>query len=113
MPSHRHRRRERGFDAALRLAGVAARRAGLPRPTALLRRLDPEAPRARRRTAAAFGLRAAAARRVAGRTVLLVDDVLTTGVTVRKCHDLLAAAGAREIRIAVLARTPRRERTTL
>lgn len=43
--------------------------------------------------------------RAKGRDILLVDDVLTTGATLRQCSEACLAGGARSVRIAVLART--------
>lgn len=40
-----------------------------------------------------------------GKTVLLVDDVLTTGTTVNECSKVLLKAGAKEIRVLTLARS--------
>jgi predicted amidophosphoribosyltransferase len=42
--------------------------------------------------------------RVAGRRVLLVDDVVTTMSTVNECARVLADAGVAEVRIAAVAR---------
>lgn len=44
---------------------------------------------------------------VAGKTVLLLDDVLTTGSSMRACRWLLAEAGAQEVKPLALARTVR------
>ena len=41
--------------------------------------------------------------RVAGRTLILVDDVTTTGATVRECAKVLMEAGAKDVRAITLA----------
>jgi ComF family protein len=44
---------------------------------------------------------------VKGRTVLLVDDVMTTGSTVHECARVLKRGGAREVLVATVARAHR------
>lgn len=46
-------------------------------------------------------------KKVAGRRLVLVDDVMTTGATARACSRTLLQAGAESVSVLVLARTPR------
>jgi ComF family protein len=109
VPLHPRRLRERGFNQSALLAEEIARRAGrMACPDALVRRVD-TAPQAgltaaarRRNVEEAFAVRRRAS--VAGRTVVLVDDVVTTGATARACARRLAEAGAGEVRLLTVAR---------
>ncbi len=58
----------------------------------------------RRNVAAAFEVPAARAKRIAGRRILLIDDVMTTGATLEGCTRALLKAGAACVDVAVVAR---------
>ncbi|MCD8140334.1 MAG: ComF family protein [Planctomycetaceae bacterium] len=97
---HPKRRRERGFDQAAVLAERVARTCGLEWSSACLERVRWTVPQAslgrgQRLTNLEGAFRADPA--VAGRRVLLVDDVMTTGATMAECARVLKAAGARAV----------------
>jgi ComF family protein len=113
VPVHAERRRERGFDQAELVASVAGRELALPVAAVLERRrattAQSELDRVQRATnvRGAFAVRLdPQAGRLAGRWVVLVDDVATTGATLASCGAALLAAGA----LAVSAVTVARER---
>jgi ComF family protein len=109
VPSHRSRRLQRGFDAAGELARELARRLDRPCSLRTLAKTRPTPPqmglsRAERlqNVQGSFAVRRPAD--VRGRLVLLVDDVMTTCSTAAECARALRAAGAREVRVASVAR---------
>ncbi len=111
VPLHPRRRGERGFDQAALLAVQVAREVGRPyRPTAARRLRHGPAQaslsRAERLQSASLAF-SADPRQVAGAAVLLVDDVVTTGATLRACREALLAAGARRVDALCLARAER------
>jgi predicted amidophosphoribosyltransferase len=101
-PTGGGRRRRRGFDQAELLARALARRWGLP-CRATLRRL-PGPPQAGRRGAERRANPELTALGPSPRAVLVVDDVATTGATLTAAARALRAAGAVEVRAAVVAR---------
>lgn len=115
VPLHRRRLRERGFNQALLLVRRWPRAAGEPRvplECSVLVRTRATAPQAgldrrARRTniSGAFAVRSPA--RVAGRRLLLVDDVITTGATVAECARVLKQSGAARVDVLALARVVR------
>ena len=96
------------------LANARGRAAGVEVCPDLLQRIRPTAPQdgmtvAQRidNVAGAIRLNPRQAARAPGRTVLLVDDVMTSGATLAACARVLLAAGAGEVRVLVLARVVR------
>lgn len=107
VPLHPKRLKKRGYNQALELARPLARALRAPLDTGLLQRV--------RMTPPQQGLTATERKRnlheafqvnpeVAGLRVLLVDDVMTTGETVRECSRKLLLGGAAEIQVAVVGR---------
>ncbi len=110
VPLHRWRLWWRRFNQSAYLAQHLAAAAGKPYRPDLLERvratrsqvgLDHEA--RRKNVRRAFRLAAEAAGEVAGRRVLLVDDVMTTGATAGACAEALKAAGVARVDVLSFA----------
>jgi len=109
VPLHPAKERARGFNQAQLLAQRLAKIKRVPllkrrlvkiRPTEAQTSLDGRSRETNLR--GAFTVRRPAA--VKGKTLLLVDDVYTTGSTIRECGAVLREAGAREVRAITIAR---------
>lgn len=110
VPLHPRRLRERGFNQSLLLARHVASHLNVDLDFLSLRRIRYTQPQTglkkderRKNVKKAFGL--LDPKVVKGRTVVLVDDVTTTGNTLNECARILKRAGAEDIYCAVLART--------
>jgi ComF family protein len=113
VPLHRGRLFRRRYNQAALLAKAVGRIANVPCAVdALVRRRataslgEKSAAERVAEVAGAFAVRASRASRLAGKRVLLVDDVMTSGATANACASVLLAAGAAAVDVLVAARVP-------
>ena len=113
VPLHWRRQWQRGFNQSELLARAMAARYGIPVVRALRRvratvsQAGLSNTRRRENVAMAFACRRGA-RAVAGKRILLIDDVLTTGSTAAACARALKRAGAAKVALLAVARVDRR-----
>lgn len=109
VPLHPERLRQRGYDQALELARPLARGFGLPLAAGVLRRVRATAAQselgAGARSHNVRGAFSAAAGALPDH-VALVDDVMTTGATLRECARALRRAGVARVDLWAAARAP-------
>jgi len=109
VPMHRARRRQRGYNQAALLALALSRHAGVDIDEGILvklaeRETQASLPKAARRTNVRGAY--AAVERAKGLRILLIDDIATTGETLRGCALELQRRKARGVAALVVARTP-------
>ncbi len=109
VPLHHVRRRTRGYNQSAILAHELGRRIGSPVASRLLKRIRPTATQtnltAKQRLSNVVGaFQHGREKRLAGRRVLLVDDVMTTGATVNACAKTLKEGGAASVHVVTAAR---------
>ena len=120
VPLHAGRLLARRYNQAAELARPLARRHRLVYLPDALRRARATASQAgksasgrRRNVAGAFRVPDGQKRRVEGRAILLVDDVLTTGATAEACARALLRAGAARVDLAVVAKVRETETASI
>ncbi len=113
VPLHPRRKRERGFNQAEELAQIASKELGLPVLNALARLRYTETQVHMQRNQRLHNMRGAVGLkcpkrlldRLAGATVYLIDDVLTTGATAQECARVLKKdAGAAKVVVVTVCR---------
>jgi ComF family protein len=114
VPLHWRRLMLRRYNQAAWLGYALQQTTGIACAPHLLRRVRPTRPQARMRREErlknlkrAFAVPPKFLSQVAGKKVLLVDDVMTTGATLNACAQTLRAAGAAKIYALTLAHTVR------
>lgn len=109
VPMSGKKRRERGFNQAAELARSISAHTGVPYRELLVKRMETQvqhhltAEERRANVLGAYDLRRNAP--VAGKKILLVDDVYTTGSTVTECAKILMFGGASYVYILCAAIT--------
>jgi predicted amidophosphoribosyltransferase len=111
---HRSRIRSRGYNQSEILGRRLAKRLDTGFRDDVLNREQNSVPQSEQPTASArhnaikgaFTVRAGSSKHIGGRRVLLVDDVFTTGSTVKAAAETLKAAGASWVGAAVLTVQP-------
>lgn len=106
VPLHWRRHRQRGFNQAAELARPLARRLGLPlwQGVRRVRHSPPQSGLTEQQRRLNLSNVFATSARSPWRSVLIVDDVITTGTTVRELAVTLRRAGVRKIAVAAVAR---------
>jgi ComF family protein len=110
IPMHPLRERQRGYNQAALLAAPVAEILGVPLLPAKAVRRKRRPPQVglssevrRRNVQSAFRVSERDESLIAGRHILVIDDVFTTGATVNACAEALRSAGSARIFIATLA----------
>ena len=112
VPLHRWRLLARRFNQSALLAATVSRDSGtawipnlMVRARATKSRARLSANERRKNVRSAFRVRKRHAELVRGKTILLVDDVITTGATAEACAQALLRSGAAGVDVLTLART--------
>lgn len=117
VPLHRWRLLGRRYNQAALMGNVMSKAMGKSMVAdALLRtrstpsqgHLKPD--ERKKNVSKAFAMNPKRAANIVGKTILLIDDVYTTGATVRECAKILLAAGANEVAVLSLARVVKSSR---
>jgi ComF family protein len=111
VPLHRWRLFRRRYNQSAVIGHYLARETGVRLAVDALRRVRSTPPQGhmgardrKKNVRNAFDLNPARAENVQGKTVILIDDVYTTGSTVRECTKTLLKGGAAKVHVLCVAR---------
>jgi ComF family protein len=108
VPLHPRRLRERGFNQILLLVKEISSRTGIPYGKTILQKKKPTLPQVtlsgmERERGVRGAFHVIRREGLVGKSVLLVDDVYTTGATVNECSKVLRRGGAKRVDVLTLA----------
>ena len=109
VPLHIKRLRQRGFNQSLILAQALAKKWQIPINFSLLKRhkftlTQTGLNKAERNKNIKGAFEVSSKKNIAGKNVILIDDVYTTGATINECAKILTKAGAKKVTVLTLAR---------
>ncbi|MDW3228262.1 MAG: ComF family protein [Acidobacteriota bacterium] len=109
VPLHKEREKKRGFNQSELLSREISKLSSIPVMKSNLIKTKPTPAQvsleaAERKSNLRGVFKVKRPEKIAGRTLLLIDDVFTTGSTIKECTKELKKAGAREVRVITLAR---------
>jgi ComF family protein len=109
VPLHIKRLRERGFNQSLVLARALEKKRRIPVSFSLLKRhkftlTQTGSNRNERKQNIKGAFEVTDRKKIAGKNIILVDDVYTTGATINECSKTLIRAGAQKVAVLTLAR---------
>lgn len=115
VPISKQRLRKRGYDQVELIAKAVARELGTPAQSTLIKirhtQTQSSLPDASHRRANVLGAFAVEdPKRIAGKRILLLDDIITTGATSSECARVLLTAGAKEVYCAAVAAHPNKKK---
>lgn len=108
VPLHRKKLRKRGYNQSLMFAKGLSESANIPVESGIIARTiynqsQTHKSKEERQKSVSNIFQIMEPEKVAGKSILLVDDVITTGATLEACGVLLLNAGCRELSIATMA----------
>jgi len=109
VPLYRDRERERGFNQSQLLAALVAKHYNIPFKENILVRTRKTRPqfdlkKSERFTNVVGAFRMSREENISGKTILLIDDILTTGATVSECAKALKEGEAKRVFVLTLSR---------
>ena len=112
VPMHRRKLRSRGYNQAALLAQLLGEQTGSRVLVSALRRvrndkaqMELDRKERLRNVRSAFAISNKIEKLLKGRSVLLIDDVVTTGATINECARVLKKSGASKVQATTVART--------